>query len=152
MSAARFAPLPGVQVEVRHNSEVVYSDGRELDPSWQFVDGEGHGHFVGKAKSETLPTLEWVSFPCSMGHGDDCTSEGEWRCRLCGEVIDPGTRPARPVTITGPREYTLTLEDGVVTSTYLFGESEWEKATDTVRTALTEQLGPFLVRQEVRSR
>lgn len=57
------------------------------DPSWSHVDAHGHEHrFAGS----DLPTLEWVvtgAYWCEMCWDEH--EEGEWRCRQCGDVVEP---------------------------------------------------------------
>lgn len=91
-------------------SQVVQSIS-EPDPTWQYVDLAGHGHFYS-ASGERYPTLRWVSEPCTMGHGDDCDGEGHHECRACGEHIVPGSRMGTPQEIETGRTYTLTGPEG----------------------------------------
>jgi len=71
------------------------------DEKWRYVDLNGHGHFWSTGE---LPTLEWV---VTGKHwvGDEYDGQeydvGEWRCRLCTEVIEPGYRLEQPRPIFG---------------------------------------------------
>ncbi len=86
------------------------------DERWTFIDDAGHGHFYGKG----YPTLFWVSQPCSMGHGSDCTSEGYWECPHCHEEITPGTLPPLDVEyIAGPRSARVEYANGREQRTYV---------------------------------
>lgn len=60
------------------------------DEKWRYVDKKGHGHFW--AEDDKLPTLEWVVTGKEWvgDEYDACEYEvGEYRCRLCGEVVEP---------------------------------------------------------------
>src|SRR5687768_8411289 len=77
--------FPEVHVEAKNDPVFVGENSRtELDPDWSFIDENGHGHFVDKnePKGDRLPTLRWVPEACSMGHGDDCDSEGHYVCLI----------------------------------------------------------------------
>lgn len=80
------------------------------DPGWKYMDKKGHGHFW---KGKNLPTLEWI-VTGTQWVGDEYDAYeyeiGEYRCRLCGEVIKPGERPATPKPVLGPATYTLTID------------------------------------------
>lgn len=115
---------PGFEVTFEQEGEWVTTATPERDPDWKYVDSAGHGHFY--AADGLLPTLKWNARPCSMGHGDDCDSEGTWNCRLCDEEIHPGTRPARPVYIPGPRRITCTVTQGSTTTVYAMPQEAWE--------------------------
>lgn len=55
----------------------------ELDPKWSFTDPNGHVH-------TSLETLEWIV--TSTYWCEDCNDEhdeGEYRCRVCGEAVEP---------------------------------------------------------------
>lgn len=84
----------------------------EPDPAWRTLDSNGHGHIAQPIPgSVDYPTLEWISEPCSMGHGEDCDSEGAWHCLICGEVVQPGRRPASPIFEKAPGRYELKVVD-----------------------------------------
>lgn len=82
----------------------------EHDPDWQYTDAQGHKHSMVKGK---YPMLRWVVFKtyfCS-----DCNDEhekGEYRCKLCNEVITPGSRnpSPHPKLVLGLRAYYLNDE------------------------------------------
>jgi hypothetical protein len=77
------------------------------DPAWRYVDGAGHEHrwtiteappMAGHGPSGVVETCEreWRHVPCDGSCGAECGNEGYsvtvWRCRSCGEVLDPGPR------------------------------------------------------------
>ena len=86
---------------------------RRRDPKWKTTDSNGHRHKakVTKKGNVKYPTLQWVTVPCSMGHGDDCTSEGYCVCRECREVIHPATTyDEQWTTIPLPIDYELDFD------------------------------------------
>lgn len=80
----------------------------ELAPGWRYVDDAGHVH-------AGYDSLEWVG--TSTYWCDTCRDEheeGEYRCRLCAEVVEPEyvfTGPQAEV-VPGLRTVTLRLDDG----------------------------------------
>ena len=81
------------------------------DQEWRYVDGHGHGHFWSQ---DGFPTLEW-KVTGKQWVGDEYDGDeydvGEWRCRLCEEVIEPGLRlEYGPTHIPGPTWITVTIE------------------------------------------
>jgi len=72
----------------------------EPNPDWSFTDEAGHVHTYGPKFS--TPTLEdvWVE---GTGCCCCCDSDGDYekRCKICGEVIYPGTRYNPGETILG---------------------------------------------------
>lgn len=62
------------------------------DEKWKHVDSHGHGHFWS---GEELPTLKWVVTGTEW-YGDEYESFeeeiGEYHCRQCGEIVEPGRR------------------------------------------------------------
>lgn len=138
---------PGIILETTYTGEWSYVDGlRELDPTWQYIDANGHAHLVVRGD---LPTLEWVPEPCTMGHGPDCTTEGYYVCRVCRVRQQPGTRPAQPSYEPGPTIYRLTIpaSDGTsgVETVYEFGDDEWDQLRARFETAAAEVLGDRIV-------
>jgi len=83
--------LPMISIEFHREEIPVETMHPEMvpDEKWRFVDANGHGHFW---EGEDLPTLEWVVTGAEW-YGDEYESWeveiGEYRCRLCGEVIEP---------------------------------------------------------------
>lgn len=136
-------PMSGMTVQYHTEQIPIDPGGNELDPDWKFVDHEGHGHFYGDFKSgDRYPTLKWVSRPCTMGHGDDCDSEGYWECRQCGEVIQPGTRPySGPTFVDGPTTVEVTIHSDHTTERWVGDKSWFEDAWDDAMDALREGLG-----------
>lgn len=71
----------------------------EPDPAWTHIDADGHFHAwsLGGKGDDRLPTLDAkrIEEPCN-GRCDDEVCEGytrtEYRCRMCGEVIEPRSR------------------------------------------------------------
>lgn len=84
----------------------------EYDPAWTFVDAARHGHFYGVDSSYLdlrFPTLHAASQcavclndECEGGTTEDCYPEHWFECAICGEKIEPGTRPAKAVFIDEP--------------------------------------------------
>lgn len=74
----------------------------EPDPNWRFVDAAGHVHT--RAEDGGYPTLKprtdgeyWCETCCDF-HEDYVSV-----CKLCGEVVVPGSRtPTTPEVIAGP--------------------------------------------------
>lgn len=121
-------------------------DGREPDPSWRYVDREGHGHFASKDGYQTLE--ESWSGCGDPSHGDECRGLIMYHCKFCGERIVPGTISAKPVWVPGPTTYELVFpgEDGNE-YTYRFGAKEWQLICDAMRDAAVLALpGEALVR------
>lgn len=92
------------------------------DPRWMFTDAAGHEH---RRTRDGYPSLAWV-ITGQDGCGDpECCGEtwdvGEYRCRECAEVIEPGTHiPAGSTFIPG--EVHLYIDDEPVTKT------QWDTA------------------------
>lgn len=114
---------PNIELEVNRPGEWVETMTTEPDPGWRYKDAAGHGHYY----DDGFPTLTWVSEPCTMGHGEDCDSEGHWECPLCREWVNPGTRMSKPVFISGPTSYVLTVTRGDMVVRYShFGPEQME--------------------------
>lgn len=69
------------------------------DPGWEFVDAAGHFHAY--TDTDGLPTLERVGEFVAYDEPDDETGETgytleRWRCRICGEVVEPGRVTEHP--------------------------------------------------------
>jgi hypothetical protein len=132
----------GYTLEVENHGQWLRADGVEADPEWRAVDSRGHGHFYGIAVR--YPTLTWIAEPCSMGHGEDCDSEGHYECATCGETVVPGTRAARDAWMDGPVSYHLVVQDGAGSLEYSFGKNEWDELQTAMLELTTERLAPFL--------
>lgn len=142
--------LPGLSYVAQPNPQtprVLNRDAQEPDPTWRMVDSNGHGHFAMEIPGTcTYPTMFWDVEPCTMGHGDDCTSEGSWRCLQCNEIMMPSKRPAQPIYEEVQTRYTLRLisahGSGVVIETYDLHSREMGElgavAVDAIRARLTE--------------
>lgn len=141
------AMWPGFELNIARDVQFVEPGGNELNPEWKHVDCNGHGHFVSLDKDDRLPTLVWISEPCTMGH-DDCDAEGHYECRTCGEEIRPGTRPAAPLRIEGPTVYTLTVHQPGLRTTYRFGQQEWDALQDAIASDVRSTLADFLVEMQ----
>lgn len=69
-----------------------------LDPHWKFVDQAGHEHHADGTKYQVeYPTLdvrerEYYCYQCL-----DLHTESSWVCKLCSEVIEPGTTGPSPI-------------------------------------------------------
>lgn len=101
-------PLPcDLQVDVDAIDVTVGASLPEPDPAWEVRDAAGHFH--AWAKDRTLPTLRLeAAYPdCEPGcdHDNDLCAGPTgrtYRCRLCSEVVVPGTTGWRE---TGWREF-----------------------------------------------
>lgn len=103
------------------------------------MDENGHGHFVA-SHGDRLPTLRWVSEPCTMGHGPDCNSEGHYECRLCGVEVTPGKRPQKSFWLQTHRSYRLTVHDVRQVVTYEFDSDDWGRLNEAVRKTVAKVL------------
>jgi len=103
------------------------------DEKWRYVDKQGHGHFW---KSTKLPTLEWIVTGTEWvgdEYGEDEYEIGEYRCRLCAEVVEPARRSEYgPRTIHGLGRFTVTI-DG---EEFLLTEDEYAQSVDTWKQSL----------------
>lgn len=135
---------PGYTLDVDRDGQWIESSIPELDPDWKSVDENGHGHFV---KDRELPTLKWVSEPCTMGHGDDCDAEGHYECRTCEALVVPGTRTPKPFWVAGLTTYTLTTD----TASYVFGPRQWDALVEAMHATIAETLSEFCVQQTYRT-
>ena len=100
------AGLRVLSVDVSQDAETVYSITPVADKTWTFIDSNGHGHYW----DDGYPTLEWTvtsSYWCSDCHDEH--EEGEYRCRICGVPVSPGTASPRPVVVKGARHLDLVL-------------------------------------------
>jgi hypothetical protein len=147
MAQTNQALWPGIELSVDRGGEMVHSGIPEADPDWRFVDPNGHGHF---RQGNKYPTLRWVALPCSMGHGDECTSEGYYECTICSKVIHPGTRTPEPRWIPGVTTFTLKCVDDDGTTTYVFGETQWAELREAMRATVASTLTPYMT--EIASR
>jgi hypothetical protein len=103
-------PMVSITVEREEIPVETMNPTKVADEKWRFVDKEGHGHFW---EGETLPTLEWVATG-KQWVGDEFDGEeyevGEYRCRLCGEVVEPRKRVEYgPRSIPGPASFTVEI-------------------------------------------
>lgn len=124
------ASLPMFSVEYsREELPMLMSPCKVPDPDWRYVDKAGHGHFW---KKTALPTLKWV-VTGKTWIGDEYGGEeielGEFRCKLCDEVIEPGKKLKHPEPLMGPVNFrvTFSLTDGG-TDAYLLNEEEYVEA------------------------
>jgi hypothetical protein len=80
----------------------------DIDANWLFTDAHGHRHYCDYEAPDHYPTLRQVTdevFWC-----EDCEDEHErthLECRLCGEMVRPGT--------TGPGTKFI---PGLITATF----------------------------------
>lgn len=104
------------RIDIQFNREMIpvalMSPHKVPDEKWRGVDKRGHGHFWVDGE---LPTLEWVVTGTCWA-GDEFDGEeyevGEYRCRECGEVIEPGKKLEHgPTHIPGPTTVTVTLNE-----------------------------------------
>ena len=85
--------------------------GPEADKDWRETDSNGHEHYWDSG----WPTLEWVVtgvYWCEM-HNEE-HEEGEWRCRKCGEHVEPGMRHPGPRVMTVPSVRNYFIDDAPV--------------------------------------
>lgn len=105
-------PMINIQFEREEVPVDTFMPSRVPDENWRFVDAGGHGHFWDGDK---LPTLEWVVTGTEwIGDGFDAHEEevGEYRCKLCAEVVNPKRRISYdPRVIPGPARLTVTIGD-----------------------------------------
>jgi len=105
---------PMVGIEFEHESIPVDTlhPSKVPDEKWRFVDANGHGHFW---EGKNLPTLEWVVTGTRWVGDEYETTEyevGEYRCRLCAEVVEPKKRVEYgPKFISGMATFTVTIND-----------------------------------------
>jgi hypothetical protein len=85
---------PQVSITFEREQIPVHSFRPDLvpDEKWRYLDQRGHGHWWN---GTDLPTLEWV-VTGTESIGDEYSWDeievGEYRCRLCGEVVEPAKR------------------------------------------------------------
>lgn len=138
---------PGFEAVFENEGRWVEAGMPERDPDWKFVDAAGHGHFY--AADGSLPTLKWNQQSCTMGHGEDCDAEGTWHCGLCGEEIQPGTRPAKPIYVAGRSRITCTVQYGHTSTVYAVPKEAWtafmNRGTESLLRLASELWGEFAV-------
>lgn len=116
-SVARISDVWTITCEVR-TVTVTPSYGRVPDHRWTFTDRAGHHH--GWHPSGGYPTLkEVVTETYWCGDCDDEHERTEWRCALCGEVIEPATVMGDGLLRTMPTHVVSTL-------VYDDGRERWE--------------------------
>lgn len=109
-------PVPGgLTIEV-DTIDVGSLNGREPDPSWSFVDLNGHWHgYDSKLRTPTLDErrttvactdpdhAEWHNRDDDDFDPDDCGQyvEVHQECAICGAIVTPGTRLVGPKTVAG---------------------------------------------------
>lgn len=110
--------------------ETVWSSGHhELAKNWRHTDGHGHTH-------SSLETLEWVltgTYWCETCLDEH--DEGEYRCRVCSDVVEPlwtftgpYSFPVRGLTTAMLRTY-----DGQMRRTWIVRPDEYETFSRTPR-------------------
>ena len=117
------------------------------DEKWRFVDAAGHGHFweTGEEKTFWLPTLEWVVTGTEwVGEGSDAEEikVGEYRCKTCGEVIEPKHRTYYgPRTIPGLETFHVRLmtKGAISAKTYVMTRTQYAEAIDAWASVLDER-------------
>lgn len=115
-------------LEVRRDVQTFWTSGHHvLDPKWKTTDESGHVH-------SSLDLLEWVvtgTYWCDSCHDEH--EEGEYRCRLCGEVVEPSYvwTGEESFTVPGLTDVILRMDDG--RSFFLRGEEttvEWPPSAE----------------------
>jgi hypothetical protein len=91
-----------ISIEIRRDVETVTSMGHHVpDTSWAETDSHGHVHSFDK--SGELPSLVWTvtdTYWCEECRDEH--EEGEWRCRLCDDVVAPKYGWKGPYSIPVP--------------------------------------------------
>lgn len=90
---------------LEQESVEVTSELPELDPIWYYRDKRGHPHWVGGDPADRLPTLNEIRDEmhwCSVCVGEYSPVIG-YRCKICGEWIEPRTRISGRKFIPGVR-------------------------------------------------
>lgn len=110
----RFA-LSGPQGELVIEREIIPVNYlSDIDANWMFTDAAGHVHHCEYEAADHYPTLRRVTD--DTWWCEDCEDEHEsthLECRLCGEVIRPGTTGPGTKYIAGM--ITCTLDGEPVT-------------------------------------
>lgn len=118
---------PRISIEAELEVEVIHTlyPQRVPDIGWGYTDPAGHLH--GFTPDGDVPTLEWVV--TLVYYCEDCRddhSEGEYRCKICGAVVEPQFKTSyEPYVATGPMKYTLCVEDVRIP----LEPEEWEAGT-----------------------
>lgn len=66
----------------------------EKDPDWRFVDPAGHVHTYRSRRWKWVVTGYCGCAICACD--DEPFEWGEFRCTVCGALVEPGRRPAPP--------------------------------------------------------
>ena len=92
----------------------------ERDPNWTYTDRNDHAH------DASLETLEWIVTRRYWCEGcRDEHEEGEYRCRLCGEVVATGSRyVGHAHYLPGLLKGVLTIERGSLVEKYWLRPAE----------------------------
>jgi hypothetical protein len=142
---------------------------QKLDPNWQFVDAQGHGHFTrpddsGVSWAKRLPTLEERTEPCGDEEEDhscmveecDLWLDTNWHCKICDEIIEPGTVSVpRPTHLPGPVTISITMTTvqdvggPVVTHEYQPDPEALARCRSAVARVVHEQLSGYIVSRKV---
>lgn len=80
----------------------------EPDEKWSYRDAAGHVH---RFEGSELPTLEWVvtdTYWCAECRDDH--EEGEYRCKVCAQPVNPRYRTVGPTTKAIPGRTRIVLE------------------------------------------
>lgn len=112
MSPKTFHSVPAVSIDIHRDMIDVTLVGGERTPDqkWRHTDSNGHLHAWD---GDNLPSLEWVVTGQEY-IGDEIEGQvydvGEYRCRSCGEVVEPGivTDYGRK-SMPGPTTVTITI-------------------------------------------
>lgn len=131
-----YAGFPSFSVEIQREEIPVSTMYPEMvpDTAWRYVDKKGHGHFWAEGKTGKLPTLHWV-VTGKRWVGDEYDGDeyemGEWRCRLCDEVVEPKkTAKYSSGYIDGPTTFLVTIEGETF---YLTPEDYWKAIQEWVK-------------------
>src|SRR2546423_3207588 len=111
-------PVTLVSAQATAETTVETLDGKEQDDRWHGTDEHGPEHapatYVdqgGTRRVRSYPTLEEAYGPPEWC--DDCQEDHRpflgYRCRICGDTVTPGERPAQPIVIHGAEKYVVTL-------------------------------------------
>jgi hypothetical protein len=131
-------PLFSVEIEQEEIELRTMIPPQVPDERWRYVDKKGHGHFWD---GDQLPTLRWV-ITGTRWAGDEHESweydVGEYRCRQCGEVVEPKKiTDYFPKPIMGPRTVTVTIND----AKYRLSEEMYAKSVEAWRESIDKLTG-----------
>lgn len=102
--------------EITHEINHDTFHGDVPDPSWSFVDGEGHFHACDSNNGEFITlNAENRRVPCDGSCNGVCGGEGYdhtfYTCKICAEEIEPGFHVVtRQVAVSDMRHWQATVD------------------------------------------